>query len=129
MIARRSTLFALALALLALPTTLTAQVSVEAQIAEAVVDLEPQNPMSSFPAEVGQVACWTRVTGAEGSTIQHVWIHGEMQFPVTLNVGASPWRTYSTKTIPPEWSGDWRVEIRDADGNLLDTVSFTVGAQ
>lgn len=104
-----------------------AQVSVEAQIAEAIVDRMPQNPGTSYAADVGSVSCWSRVTGAEGTTIQHVWIHGEMEFPVSLQVGGTPWRTWSTKAIPPEWAGDWRVEIRDGAGNLLDTLSFTVG--
>lgn len=106
---------------------LSAQVAVESQIAEAVVDRMPQNPGNDFPAEVGRVSAWSSVTGAEGSSIQHVWIHGEMEFPVTLQIGGSPWRTWSSKDIPPEWSGEWRVEIRDASGNLLDTLSFIVG--
>lgn len=124
---RLRTLLAIAGAFAVAPGAASAQVTVEAEIAEAVVDRMPQNPSDSFPAEVGSVVCWTRVTGAEGSTIQHVWIHGESEFPVTLEVGGSPWRTWSTKQIPPEWTGEWRVEIRDAAGNLLDTRSFTVG--
>ena len=126
---------AAASALVALPGMLSAQateaqvtpVTVEAVVAEAIVDRTPQNPGNQFAAEVGSVAVWTNVTGAEGSSIQHVWIFGEMEFPVTLQIGGSPWRTWSTKEIPPEWSGEWRVEIRDAAGNALDTVSFTIG--
>jgi hypothetical protein len=102
-------------------------VTVEAVVAEAIVDRMPQNPGNEFAAEVGNVSVWTNVTGAEGSSIQHVWIFGEEEFPVTLQIGGSPWRTWSTKEIPPEWSGEWRVEIRDAAGNALDTVSFTIG--
>ena len=124
---RRTILAGLAALATATATEVSAQVTVEAEIAEAVVDMMPQNPSTSFSADVGTVACWTRVTGAEWSEIRHIWIHGEMEFPVTLSVNGSPWRTWSTKTIPPEWAGDWRVEIRDAQGNLLDTRSFTVG--
>jgi hypothetical protein len=43
-------------------------------------------------------------------------------------MGGSPWRTWSSKTIPPEWSGEWSVEIRDASGAVLETVGFTVGS-
>jgi len=114
-------------AALGAPDRATAQVTVEAQIAEAIVDRAPQNPGTEFPADVGSVSCWSTVTGAAGTTIQHVWIHGEMEFPVTLQIGGSPWRTWSSKRIPPEWAGEWRVEIRDAEGNLLDTLAFTVG--
>ena len=27
----------------------------------------------------------------------------------------------------PEWTGDWRVEVRDSRGNVLETIRFTVG--
>jgi hypothetical protein len=126
---------AAASALVALPGMLSAQateaqvaqITVEAVVAEAIVDRMPQNPGNEFAAEVGNVSVWTNVTGAEGSSIQHVWIFGEMEFPVTLQIAGSPWRTWSTKEIPPDWLGEWRVEIRDAAGNALDTVSFTIG--
>ena len=113
---------------LALPGLLSAQVSVEVEIARQIVDRMPQDAGTSFPVDVGEVFCWSRVTGAAGTTIQHVWIHGEMEFAVSQEIGGSPWRTWTSKTIPPEWAGEWRVEIRDGDGNLLDTMPFTVGS-
>lgn len=119
---------ALLLAAFLAPAPMEAQVTVEAQIAAQIVDRMPQNAGGSFPVDVGSVACWTRVTGAAGSTLQHVWIHGDMEFPVTLEIGGSPWRTWSTKEIPPEWAGEWRVEVRDAAGSVLETLTFTVGS-
>ena len=101
--------------------------SVEAQIAAQIVDREPQEAGAVFAADVGQVYCWSRVSGAEGTTIQHVWIHDDTEYPVSLDIGGSPWRTWSSKSIPPEWAGDWRVEIRDGQGNMMETLSFTVG--
>jgi len=109
------------------PTRATAQVTVDVQVAADIVDRMPSNPANTFPADVGEVVCWTLVEGGADMTIQHIWIHDEMEFPVSLQVGGSPWRTWSRKTIPEEWAGDWRIEIRDEAGNLLDTVSFTVG--
>jgi hypothetical protein len=111
----------------ALPDSLTAQISVEAEIAGQIVDRMPQDVGTSFPADVGQLFCWTRLTGATGTTIHHVWIHGDMEFPVAQAIGGSPWRTWTSKTIPAEWAGDWRVEIRDEDGDVLETLRFTVG--
>ena len=29
----------------------------------------------------------------------------------------------------PEWTGDWRVEVRDSRGNVLETIRFTVRGQ
>jgi Protein of unknown function (DUF2914) len=102
-------------------------ITVEAAVARSVVDRMPVDTASTFPVDVGEVALWTRVSGAAGTTIQHVWIYGEYEFPVSLEIGGSPWRTYSTKAIPPEWAGEWRVEIRDADSSVIKTVRFAVG--
>lgn len=101
--------------------------SVEAVLATGVEEMMPVGEAQEFPADVERVYLWTRVTGAADSSIQHVWIHDDMEWPVTLQIGGSPWRTWSSKVIPPEWSGEWRVEIRDEAGNLLDTRSFVVG--
>lgn len=120
--------FALGLvAPLAQPGEAVAQVEVEASVAAAIVDRMPQNPTTSFPADVGTVYAWSRITGAAGTTIQHVWIHDGQEYPVTLEIGGSPWRTWSSKAIPAEWAGDWTVEVRDAAGTVLQTLSFTVG--
>ncbi len=113
-----------------LPAMASAQMSVEAVVATDVVDREPVGADSAFAADVGRVWCWTRVTGAPemGTTLHHVWIRdGEELADVELTIGGSSWRTWSNKAIPPEWAGAWRVEIRDAEGTVLETVSFTVG--
>ena len=112
----------------ALPGHAESQVTVEAEIAAQIVDRMPQDTGSSFPIDVGEVFCWTRVTDGADTELQHVWIYGDMEFLVTVEIGGSPWRTWTSKTIPPEWAGEWRVEIRDGAGGLLDTRSFTVGS-
>ena len=122
-------LAAFAAPLLAAPAYVAAQnaIQLELAVAAGVEESMPVGEAQEFPADVGQVFLWTRVHGAADSSIQHVWIHGEMEFPVTLDIGGSPWRTWSSKTIPPEWSGEWSVEVRDAAGNVLETRSFMVG--
>jgi len=124
---RITMLAALTLLAMAAPPDASAQIAAEVEVAQGIVDRMPEGAGTAFPTDVGTVYCWMRVTGAEGEILRHVWIHGETEFPVELTVGGSPWRTWSSKSIPPEWSGDWRVEVRDGDGNLLETVSFTVG--
>lgn len=111
------------------PPTTAAAVSVEALLARSVVDRMPQDTGTTFPATVGELVLWTRVTGvqAEGA-IHHVWFHGDEQVgDVELRVGGSPWRTWSRKTIPAEWAGSWHVEIRDATGTVLKRLDFTIG--
>ncbi len=105
-----------------------AEITVEVQIATDVVDRIPVDSGSAFAADVGSLWCWTRVSGAEGKTLSHVWIHGPHERTLTLPaIGGSPWRSWSNKNIPEDWTGEWRVEIRDEDGSVLETVTFTVG--
>ncbi len=121
----------LALGVVGAPVALAAQEAptVEAVLATGIEDMMPVGEATEFAADVGRVFLWTRVTGGTGTSIQHVWIPPDgNEFPVSLQVGGSPWRTWSSKEIPPEWAGEWRVEIRDSAGNVLGTESFTVGA-
>jgi len=103
-------------------------VSVDAVLARNVIDRAPQDTGTAFPAEVGSVVLWTRVTGADGQTLSHVWFYGDTEVGnVPLTIGGSPWRTWSRKTIPAEATGAWHVEVRDAAGNVLKRIDFTVG--
>jgi hypothetical protein len=103
--------------------------SVELVVATDVQDREPVGEGTMFPADVGQLVAWSRVSGAADTTIEHVWrfADAEVEAVVPLQIGGSPWRTWSTKQIPPEWAGDWVVEVRDQAGNVLATASVTVG--
>jgi DUF2914 family protein len=103
-------------------------VSVEAVLARSVLDRVPQDTGSAFPPAVGELILWTRVTGADGQTVNHVWFHGDTEVAnIPLTIGGSPWRTWSRKTIPAEMTGPWHVEIRDAAGNVIKRIDFTVG--
>jgi hypothetical protein len=104
------------------------QIVVEAALALAIEERAPVDTGSSFPADVGRVWLWTKVSGAAGQTLTHVWSHGENEWVVPLQIGADTWRTWSNKTIPAEWTGEWLVEVRDEQGNVLKAVRFTVGS-
>jgi hypothetical protein len=102
-------------------------ITIETALGRGVVDRVAVDTASAFPADVGAVFLWMRVEGAAGTTLQHVWTHGPHEAVVDLPIGGSPWRTWSSRTVPPDWTGEWRVEIRDEGGNVLETVMFTVG--
>lgn len=99
-----------------------------AAIALYVEDREPVGEDTSFAPDVGQLACFSKIVGAEGDiTIYHVWRHGPTErAKVALSVRSSAWRTWSTKRILSGWTGDWTCEVQDEDGNVLETVSFTI---
>jgi hypothetical protein len=92
-----------------------------------VEDRQPVGQAESFPADVGQLSCFSRIVGGEGSTVVHAWIHeGTTRARVELEVGSDSWRTWSTKTILPSWTGSWEVKIMTPDGQVLGSVPFTV---
>ena len=78
----------------------------QAVIATGVEAREPVGEAASFPADVGKLVCYTRILGATDETeVEHTWFHGQKERSrVRLPVRDSPWRTWSTKNISPEWT-------------------------
>jgi len=116
-----------ALAAFAPATDQGSGITVQIAIGKNIADRMPTDTASAFPADVGSLVAWTMVTGAEGQKITHTWSHGPHTDVITLNIGGSPWRTYSRKTIPADWTGEWKVEVKDSAGTVLATKTFTVG--
>jgi hypothetical protein len=96
-------------------------------IAIDVLERQPVGEGTEFSSDVAQLVAWTRVTGLADTTVRHVWRHQGHERVLELTVGGSPWRTWSRKNIPAAWTGDWSVEVLDAQGNVLATAEFTVG--
>ena len=75
----------------------------------------------------GSLVLYTRIRSARADTVVHRWYHGgTLRQSVRLAIGANTsegYRTYSRQTVKP---GDWRVEVRSGDGNLLDEQRFSV---
>ena len=94
----------------------------------SVVDREPVGVDTAFADTVGQVYCFTQISGAEDTTtISHVWyLNGEEKASVDLSVRGKTWRTWSSKRIPKEWDGTWKVEVKSEDGSVLMIKEFAV---
>ena len=68
---------ALGLAVAAFPALQELRVE-EAVVCRAVVDRTPQDAGETFPADAGQLYCFSRIVGgSEGTTVTHVWKMGE----------------------------------------------------
>ena len=106
----------------AMPTVVTAQLCTALRVwqCEAADSQVPPGPMFFY----------TQVKSATATTIEHRWYQGDrlrqaMQLRIEANPGAG-YRTYSRTTISSESVGEWRVELRSADGAVLSEVRFTV---
>lgn len=102
----------------------------QAVVATGVQDREPVGPDTTFTADVGTLYFYTIFEGDFGAMpVEHVWLHeGEEIARVALTVEGPRWRTWSSKEVLPDWTGDWTVRVVDADGVEHAAVDFTVTA-
>jgi transcriptional regulator with XRE-family HTH domain len=82
-------------------------------------------------AEGTPVWFWTQIEGGtRGDRIDHIWFHDGVEATrVSLNIGSSRWRTYSTKLLGPGSSGSWAVEAHAESGQLLVRHEFVVESE
>lgn len=86
-----------------------------------VEEREPVGEGTEFTTDVGTLFFWSNVlnSGAEAS-VEHVWyLKGEEKARVTLPLKYPRNRVWSSKIVPPEWDGEWKVEIVDQGGQVL----------
>ena len=107
------------------PASLSVQ---EMVVATDIERFKPIGVAERFPSTVGKLFCFTKIMGAKGETsVRHLWFYGDrLMSEVLLPVQRISWRTFSSRTIRPEWTGSWRVDITAEDGTLLKSVSFTI---
>ena len=97
-------------------------------IGTGVENGEPAGVAETFPASTEKVYCFLEATDiAKDTEVSFVWFNGEKElskFSVPIKEG-SRWRTYAYKNLR-ETKGDWKVEIRDAEGKVVKDVKFKV---
>jgi hypothetical protein len=98
----------------------------EVKVGTAVVDREISGEADTFAADAGRLYCFSRVSNAADSEIEHVWYKDDAEVArVKLRVGGSPWRTHSSKRLGENPAGNWRCDVVK-DGTVLKSVNFKV---
>jgi hypothetical protein len=105
----------------------------EMTVARAVVGtgvdkMEPVGAAETFPAATEKVYCFIEVNNIPKDTdLSFVWsLGGKEVRKLDLPVKAGPkWRTWAYKNLGGQ-KGDWKVEIKDAEGKVLKEVTFKV---
>ena len=95
---------------------------------EKISDREPINESKTFSADTESVYCFLEAKNIEINTaIIFVWyFEGQEMARVPLPLQKSMrWRTYSSKKLA-HMKGSWTVELQEASGVVLNTVSFLV---
>ena len=69
----------------------------------------------------------TQSDSAEETTVKHVWLRNGQQVKETsLPVKGRRWRLYSTLQVDASSVGKWRLEVRDAGGQVIKAVDFQI---
>jgi hypothetical protein len=115
--------------LLCLGHALAQEIAVtQAVICREVVDRAPVGIGTVFPEGTERVFCFTQIDGAAGETeITHNWYYqGTLKASVVLPVRSLAWRTWSSKSLNPDWTGEWMVEVLGQDGTPLESLTFSI---
>ncbi|MEX2116631.1 MAG: DUF2914 domain-containing protein [Bacteroidota bacterium] len=95
----------------------------EAKLGKSVENRVLTDETSTFTVN-DRAYLWLRVTGGPADSITVTWKTGDQSYESRLNIGGSPWRTWSYKTCYV--AGSWTVTVTDAQGTTLKELSFTV---
>jgi hypothetical protein len=80
------------------------------------------------PVRAGQLTFYTRLVATKDTAVIHRWYRGDQlrqAVRLTVPARAQGFRTFSRGTVYAS-GGDWRVELRTADGQILHSETFTV---
>ena len=91
------------------------------------MDREPQDSLHSLSNDTLRVFYFTEIRDAAGETVVHRWEwNGRVMAEVPFEVGGPRWRIFSSKSLDPNWLGEWTVSLVDASGRVLgsDQLSY-----
>jgi hypothetical protein len=77
----------------------------------------------------GTIYFYTRVASAGDTVVEHRWYRGDLlhqRVQLRIRANQSGFRTYSRTTVSPDRAGNWKVELRSSDGQILHEEVFSV---
>lgn len=91
-----------------------------------VEDREPVLKVDSINSNsYKQISFFTELMEHEGDNVTHQWVYGgKVMFEKTFEVRGPRWRVWTSKSLQPEWTGLWSVNVLDQDRKVLATKSF-----
>jgi hypothetical protein len=95
----------------------------EAKLGKSVENRELTDTTATFSLN-DRAYLWLRVVGGPADSLTVTWKTGDQSYESKLNIGGSPWRTWSYKTC--YIAGPWTVTVTDAQGTVLKEMGFTV---
>ena len=101
---------------------------VQAVMCEYIEDYEPKGVAVTFSIDVGRISCFTSFNHVPDTTYtDHRWYRrDELVTTKRLTLKPPSWSTYSSIQLREADKGPWRVEIWNANDELIATLRFSV---
>lgn len=92
-----------------------------------IAEREPTENLQNLTNENGQVKFFTELRDMSGQTAIHRWEYdGKVVAEVEFNVKGPRWRVWSSKSIIPQWTGDWKVSVINGAGEVISEKNLSV---
>ena len=86
----------------------------------AIEDREPIDNMKSTGNSSNKIIYFTELRDMSGQMARHRWEHnGNVMAEVEFNVRGPRWRVWSSKSLMPQWEGEWKVSVLNAAGEVI----------
>lgn len=101
---------------------------VRAVMCDGIDNFAPVNPAVVFPLSIGRIFCFTSFDPVAAKTfIHHDWYcRDKLCKRVKLDLQPPRWSSYSSIQLREEDKGPWHVNITAADGEVLQTLRFSI---
>lgn len=90
-----------------------------------IQEREPVDTLTSLGTDQNRIYFFTEIRDMSGETVTHRWeYNGKIMAEVPFQIGGPRWRVYSSKTLDPSWTGEWKVSVVDSQGSTLSVSTF-----
>ena len=91
-----------------------------------VQDREPVLSVDSIKSGAyNSISFYTELNELAGSNVTHQWTYNDkVMFEKTFEVKGPRWRVWTSKTLIPDWTGSWTVNVLDEERNVLSSKTF-----
>lgn len=85
-----------------------------------ITEREPTQNLQNLTNENGKVMFFTELRDMSGQTAIHRWEYeGKVVAEVKFDVKGPRWRVWSSKSLIPQWTGDWKVSVVNGAGDVI----------
>lgn len=86
----------------------------------AVKDREPTNSIKQLDTNSNKVIYYTELRDMAGQTATHRWeYNGKVMAEVKFKVKGARWRVWSSKSLLPGWTGEWKVSVLNGANEVI----------